>query len=197
MAQLEGIDQFLLSVGRESWDVFKRDALMFVIASLVLMAVSMVTLGILAGPVTVGAIEMIRRAKRGEPLALGILFSRFDTFVPSLIAVVLVGTAIFIGCLLLVLPGLLVALFTPFVMHVLAYESAGGIGAIRRSVELVRDNFLPVFALLIVLGIGQAVGGIVVFGVLLTAPLTLIALTVCYERITGLSRASVPEVLTV
>lgn len=195
MAVSEAIDQFVLSVLRDSWEVFRRDALVFVVASVVLLLVSALTLGILAAPLTIGFIEMVRRGRQGEPLALGLLFSRFDAFVPSLVATTLIFLAVFVGMLLLVLPGLVAALFSAFAMHAIAYEHATGVDSIRRSVELVRENFLPALALVLVVAVAHAIGSAVVFGILLTMPMSLIALTVGYERIAG--PASVGRVITV
>lgn len=187
MAEPEPFDQFVINVVRESWEVFKRDALLFVLAAALLGLVSVLTLGLLAGPVTIGFIEMVRRSRRGEPLAMSMLFDRFDTFVPSLVALVLIAISVTIGMALLVVPGLLVLLFVPYTLHVIAYESSTGITALQRSFDLVKGYFLHTLALLLVISAAHAVGGAVVFGVLITAPLSLIALTLGFERLLAMS----------
>jgi len=194
MAEPETFDQFLISVGRDTWDIFRRDAVLFVVAAVVLSIVAVVSLGFAAGPVTIGFIELVRRSRRQEPLALSMLFSRFDTFVPSLVALVLIGLAVTIGMFLLVLPGLLALLFSTFAFHAIAYEGASGVDSLQRSFELVKGSFLQTAALLFVISVAHAVGGAVLFGVLLTAPLSLIALTVGFERLTA---TSAPEVLRI
>jgi uncharacterized membrane protein len=194
MAAPQAFDEFIVSIGRDTWDTFRREPLMLVVAWLVVVAVSLVSLGLLAGVVSVGYIELIRQSRRGEPVALGVLFSRFDSLVSSALAGFLVFVAVFIGMFLLVLPGLLVALFACFTLHAIAYERVSGIEAIRRSFAVVRANFLNVLVLLLAISVAQAVGGMVVFGVLLTGPLSLIALTLGYERIAG---APVVQTLTI
>lgn len=196
MAEPEAFDQFVSNVLRETWELFRREALLFVVASVVLSVVAVLSLGLVAGPVTVGFIEMVRRSRRGEPLALSLLFSRFDTFLSSLIALVLIAIAVGIGMVLLVVPGLLALLFATWTFHVIAFErDIGAIEAIVRSYELVRAYFVQTIALMLVVSIAHAIGGIVMFGVLLTAPLSLIALTLGYERLIGEEAAG--EVLTV
>lgn len=193
MAEPEAFDEFVLSISRETWDLFRREPVLFVLGSLVVTLVSVFSLGLLAGPVSAGYVEMVRRGRRGEPLAMGLIFSRFDTLVPSAVAFLIIGIAVFIGIFLLVLPGLVVALFTAFTLHVITYENVGGIAAMQRSVAIVRANFIQVLALLLLIAVAHAVGGIIVFGVLLTAPLSLIALTIGYERLAGTT--TVPELI--
>ncbi|MEY4508749.1 MAG: hypothetical protein RLZZ450_871 [Pseudomonadota bacterium] len=194
MTEPEAFDDFVLSIARETWDLFRREPVLFVLGSLVVTLVSVLSLGLVAGPVSAGYVEMVRRGRRGEPLAMGLIFSRFDTFVPTAIAFFIIGIAIVIGAFLLVLPALVVALFTAFTLHVITYENVGGIAAMQRSVAIVRANFIQVLALLLLIAVAHAVGGIIIFGVLLTAPLSLIALTIGYERLAG---AAAPERLVI
>lgn len=187
MPEPEPFDQFVMTVARESWALFKREALLFVLAAALLALVSVLSLGLLAGPVTIGFIEMVRRGRRGEPLAMSMLFDRFDTFVPSLVALVLIAISASIGMALLVVPGLLVLLFVTYTFHVIAYEASTGITAMQRSFDLVKGYFLHTLALLLAISVAHAIGGAVVFGVLITAPLSLIALTLGFERLLAMS----------
>lgn len=191
MAELESFDDFVLSVLRETWDTFRREALVYVLAAVVLSLLSVISLGLLAGPLTIGFIELVRRGRRGELLAVSILFSRFDTWIPSLVALVVIAIAVTIGMCLLVAPGLIAALFSTYTLHAIAYEGVSGIDAIRRSIALVRGSFLPSLALVFLVSVAQAIGGSVGFGVLLTVPLSLIALTLGYERIAGATPSAV------
>jgi hypothetical protein len=185
MAEIETFDEFIQTVVRETWEVFRNDALLFVIAAALAGVLSAVTFGLLAGPLTVGFIELVRRSRRGEPVAVGIVFSRFDTLVPTLIAFVLIVIAVTIGLLLLVIPGVLAALFAAFTLHVIAYEGLPAIDAIKRSFELVRAYFLHTLALLFVVSIAQAIGGMVLFGIVVTMPISLIMMTLGFERLNG------------
>jgi uncharacterized membrane protein len=183
MAQLESFDEFILSVVRDAWGMFRRDALLFVLAGAVWCLLAGLTFGLLAGPLAIGFIDLVRRSRQGEPVALGTLFSRFDAFVPSLVASIVIVIGVALGMLLLVVPGLLVSLFSTYTMHGIAYERLGGIEAIRRSIQLVRTNMVPTLAVVLVLWCLQAVGGVIVIALLVTTPLALIILTLAYERI--------------
>lgn len=184
MAQLESYDDFTLSVVRDAWDTFRRDALVFVLASVALSLTALVTLGLLTGPLTVGYIELVRRSRRGEPISVGVIFSRFDSFVASTVALVLICLAVFLGILLLVVPGLLALVFSTYALPAIAHERLGGVEAIRRSIDLVRAHFVRTLAILVVLWLVQAIGGVVVIALLVTTPFSMILLAVAYERLT-------------
>jgi hypothetical protein len=193
MAELEVFDQFALGVARQTWELFRRDPVMFVVAAAALFLGSVVSLGLLAGPLHVGYIELCRRARRNEPISVGIVFSRFDSLVPSVVAFVIIFVGVVVGMFLLVLPGLLVGIFSAFTLHAIAYENLGGIDALRRSFGLVKDHPAHALALLVMVIILQTIGGAVVFGVVLTTPLALIGLTIGYERLTGVAPALSPS----
>jgi uncharacterized membrane protein len=187
----ESLESFLGAVLAESWELFKKNALVFVLATVVAMLVAGISFGILMGPLFVGLIEIVRRAHRSEPVQVGDVFSRFDSFLPSLIALVLVGLAVCIGSFLLVAPGLLAALFSGFVLHAIAYERLSAIDAIKRSVQIVKDHFMQSIALFVAISIAQAIGGAVVLGLLLVLPLSIIAATIAYERMAAGSPSDV------
>jgi hypothetical protein len=181
----DSLEQLLPAVLRETWDVFKNNALTFAIAALLCAFISALTLGILAGPLFVGFIDLVRRARRAEAVQIGEVFNRFDSFGSSVLATFLIAIAIIVGCSLLVLPGVVVALFSGFTLHVIAYDRASAFDSIKRSIQLVRQHFLPTLALFVIVSVVQAIGGSALLGVLLTLPLGLIAITVTYERLAG------------
>lgn len=182
MPLAEPFDRFVLSVSQDTWEVFRRDPVIFLLASLVGTAISVVTLGLLTVPMFAGTVEMVRASRRGEPLAIGMLFSRMDTLVPGAIAFFIVGLGVVLGMLLLVIPGLVVALFCCWTAHVITYERSSGVDAIRRSVQLVRENLVHTLAVLFAVVVVSAIANMLVVGMLLAAPLTQIALTLAYER---------------
>lgn len=187
MAEIEAFDEFIQNVARDTWEVFRRDALLFVVAGAIYMLLCAVSLGILTGPLTAGFIELTRRSRAGEPGAVSTLFSRFDTFVSTFIAFLLVGIAVVVGFFLLVIPGLVAILFSTYTIHAITYEGSTAVDALKRSIDLVRKNFLHTFGLLLAIAIGQSLGGIVLFGVLLTCPLSIILLTIGFERLSAAS----------
>jgi hypothetical protein len=194
MSEPNSLEQFLLSVLRETWAVFQKNALTFVLAALVATFLSAVTLGILAGPLFVGFIDLVRRARQSEAVQTGELFNRFDSFASSVIATFLIVIAVAIGCSLLVLPGLLIALFSGFTLQAIAYERLSAFDSIKRSVQIVRAHFVNTLVLFLLVSVVQTLGGSALLGVLLTMPLSLIALSLAYEQ---LAAAPAPDLAQV
>jgi hypothetical protein len=191
MAEVEAFDEFTVSVGRETWDTFRREPVLFLIAGVVAMLVSVVTLGVLIGPMTVGYVELVRKVRLGEPVAVSVLFSRMDTLVSSNVALFLIGLAATVGMFLLVLPGLAVIFFSTWSLTVIAYDRAGGVDSLRQSVSLVRAYPMHTLALMFGVFVLHALAGLIVIGTLLAVPLSYIAMAIGYERLTSV-RAAVP-----
>ncbi|HEY6877634.1 MAG TPA: hypothetical protein VI299_06420 [Polyangiales bacterium] len=189
MAEVEAFDQFAAAIARESWQTFRREPVLFVIAGLVTVVCSVVSLGLLIGPLQVGFIELVRKVRAGEPVAVSVLFSRMDTLVSSSVAMLVAGLLCFIGLVMLVVPGLLVMFFFFWSLPAIAYEGLGGIDSLRRSAALTRANTMHTLALLFLVALAHAVGGLIMFGFVLTLPLCTIACALGYERLA----AATPE----
>lgn len=166
-----------------SWDIFKQDFVLFLLATLLTGLVGAVTLGILAAPLGVGMVMMIQRKIAGDPsVSVGDVFKGLSKLVPALLASIVIFIGAFIGTLLLVLPGLFVVFTTAYTFHVMAYEDAGMVESIKRSVRLTLDNALFVLLILVIAGVINAIGSAVFIGALITAPYTAVMLTVAYEE---------------
>lgn len=179
----EPLESFLKGVWNRTWQLFQAQALTFILAGLLMFVIIVVSLGILSGPMFAGYIEMVRKAGRNETVEVSDIFKGFDYFLSSFGATIVLGVAMFIGFLLLFLPGIAVALFTTFTLHAITFERLGVFAAIGRSMRLVRDHFVNVLVLFILVGAAQSIGGSVLLGVILTTPLSIIALTAAFERI--------------
>ena len=169
----------------ESWKLFKDDVVLYVIASLLVLVISVVSLGLLSGPMLVGFIKLVDKRIRGEAGTATDVFDGFSHFAASLVAMILIGIGVFIGCLLLVVPGVIFAFATAFTFHAIALDDAGATAAIGQSYSLVKENLGPALVLLVIVAVLNVIGGSVVFGSLLTTPFTLILMTFAYRRLRG------------
>ncbi len=168
-----------------SWDLFKEDFVLYLLATLLVGLVGAVSLGILAAPLGVGLVMVIRRKIAGDAsVSVGDVFQGLSKLVPSLLAAIGIFIATLIGMVLLVLPGLFVVFVTGYTFHVMAYEDAGMVESIKRSVRVTLDNALFALIILVISGVINAIGGAVAIGVLITAPFTAVMLTVAYEEMT-------------
>ena len=169
----------------ESWELFKDDLVLYVIAALLVLVVSTVSLGLLSGPMIVGFIKLVAKRIRGEEGTATDVFDGFSEFGASLIAMILIGIGVFIGFLLLVIPGLIFAVVTAFTFHAIALDGDGATAAMGRSYSLIKEHLAPCAVLLVIVAVLNAIGGSVVFGSLLTMPFSLILMTLAYQRLRG------------
>lgn len=176
-------EQAIQKIALRSWDVFKKDPVLYIVASLIVAVVGSVTLGILAPPLAVGFIKLTRDRMAGKEVGAGDVFGGLGSFVTSLIVGIIVMIGVMIGSMLLVLPGLAVALVTCFAFHFIAYDDAGIGDALGKSFNLVKDNILPVIIIIVAVGVLNSIGSMVVVGVLLTGPLSMVAMTVAFEEL--------------
>ena len=179
------VEDFALRSLRESWDAFKADPALYILGGALAALVSVLTLGILAGPMIVGFIQIVQRRRRGQSARAGDVRAGRSVFASSFIAFLLFAVAGCIGFALLVVPGLLVMIATCFAFHEIAYRGAHAADALRASYQLARDNLLHVLVVLIGVAVLNSLGGVVVIAILLTAPLGVVWMTVAYELLTG------------
>jgi len=178
-------EAFFRKVAIRTWDAFVQDALLHVLAALLVLVGSALTVGILSGPLIVGYIGTIRKRLRGEPAELTNVLDGLKRFLVSFLTALIIAVAVAVGSFLLVVPGVLAALFCMFALHRVAYEDASVAEALADSFGLVKDHFLNALLLYVSLAILSLAGAAIVVGFLLTLPLTFIALTVAYEEFTG------------
>lgn len=130
------------------------------------------------------------------------LFTRriAPALVSAIIANVIVSLAVMIGFVLLIVPGLFLAVSFTFVVFAIGVEDAGPIEALRRSWELTSGNRWRLFALVLIVGVATgllgSVGSLVsivnqpigqVVSLLITAPLGVLSYGVLADAYVQLS----------
>ena len=107
----------------EAWDLFQNDFVLYILAGLLTIVVSVVSLGLLSGVVSVGFVELVEKRRRGEEGFPTDVFDGFSQFGECLVASVLIGVGILIGLFLFVLPGLLFGLAMLFTYPAIAIDN--------------------------------------------------------------------------
>jgi uncharacterized membrane protein len=185
VTQTQAVQNLVQDSLSEAWEAFKKDAVLYILAGLLATAVTIVSLGLLFAPLTVGQIAIVRKRRRNEVAGVGDVFSGFSSFGASFVAGILVFIGVMIGMFLLVLPGLVFAFFCAFTFHGIAYKNLGAIDAIKASFGLVKSQFMALFVLMLIAIALNFVGGLVWVGGLLTGPFTMVMLTIAYEKLAG------------
>lgn len=121
----------------------------------------------------------------GQRLEISHMFN-FDKYGTVLVASIIVGIASFIGIFLCFVGSIVVAFFTPFYLFFILDKDMGAWDSIVASITLVKDNLGEVFLLLLAVIAAYIVGALLCgIGLLVTAPVALLALTFGYRRLQG------------
>lgn len=174
-----------------AWELTIANIVALVLLTLVMVAVSSVTFGIL-GPVTLAGYtqSLLLLIRHGREPKVQDLFGHMRLFFPLLGFALAVLVAVTVGFLLLLLPGFLVLAAVTFaclyMLPLMTDQRLGLVAAVGESWRLARQGDLVdhVVVVIIVMAI-TAIGGTVYVGVLFTQPLATLFVLSTYEEKTG------------
>lgn len=127
-----------------------------------------------------------------RPVGVGDIFEGFNYFIPTLIASILIGIFTFIGFLLLIIPGLIVASMYKFTYLFIVDKKMGFWEAMQASHAVVRQDYFGFVMFLVLVFLVNVMGFCCLFvGLLVTVPMTFAAITVAYSEIVGFDRRAV------
>jgi hypothetical protein len=198
-------DQFIArpepgSAIRAGWDALKTYFLEFLLATLVIIAVSAISslftrgsgfgsAGIsflinifVTGPVSFGVSYYFLKAMRGDAFELGDIFTAFrENYLQVVLANFLMMMIIGLGFVLLIIPGIILLVRLAFVPYLVMDEKLDAVEAIRASWDLTRDHGMNIF-LLVLVSVFIMIGGLIllVIGVIPAAILVQAAFAAFY-----------------
>lgn len=143
---------------------------------------------------TMGWIYIAIKLMRGDSAEFSDLWSKTDRLVPYFLASLLIGLLVGLGLILLVIPGIILALMYMYVPYIIVDTKAGVMDALKQSSELTKGIRLKLLAFVVVL-IGLNIVGALLFGLglILTIPLSALAQAYVYNRLIGKTETVVVE----
>lgn len=189
---------------RRGFNLYKENITTLLIATFLAGIISVVTAGILAGPMLAGlAIVTLGLVDRVDPKPqVGDIFKGFNFFMQSLVYFILLVVAAFVGKFILgfipFLGPLLSTLYSfalntavLFVIFYITDKKMDVVAAIQKSIDVVKTNFWIFLALAIVAGVVSALGVIAcVIGIVVTAPMYISTIAIVYRDLHPASQAS-------
>jgi uncharacterized membrane protein len=134
--------------------------------------------------VWMGLIRMTLRFVDGDKGELADLFSTFPLILKFLVASVAVGVVVMVGFCLFVIPGIYWSIRLYMFPWVLVDKDVGPFEAMRQSWEMTRGSCWNFFLLALLLGAVNILGMIaLVIGLLITVPLSIVAIGYAYRRL--------------
>jgi uncharacterized membrane protein len=122
----------------------------------------------------------------GRRADLGDIFQGFNYFVPALIAAIVSSIFTTIGCLLCIIPGLVVAAMYQFTYLFIVDKKMDWWPAMKASHEVVKQDYLGFTLFLIAGALLNFVGFLCcIAGILVTFPIYYAAITFAYQEIVG------------
>ncbi len=170
-----------------AWQVFTGHFAPVLVNTLVLIVVSIASLGILAPVVSAGYMQSLLLALREDRKPdVKDLFAHMDLFFPLFGFVALFVILVFIGLVLLVLPGIAILLagayFLVYLLPLMTDQRLGLVEAIKASCRMALEEpiveHIAVVAVLIIL---DSIGTSIVFGTLVTHPYSCLFILSVYE----------------
>ncbi|MHB8788536.1 MAG: hypothetical protein ACYDBT_01515 [Desulfobulbaceae bacterium] len=175
----------------QTWKIFTDFLPAMLLSTLGLIAISIVSMGILAPVAGAGYMQSLLLAVRdNRKPEIGDLFSQMRLFLPLLGFGILVFIAVFIGFIFLVLPGIIMVLalsfFCLYMLPLMTDREMGLIDAIKESSRLAMEEPIAEHLVVVALFIGiTAIGQSFVIGTLFTQPFATLFILLVYELKTG------------
>ena len=179
------------------FNLYKNNFTTLVLAALIALVLSTVSIGILTGPMIAGliiiALQLLRKTEP-KPEA-GAVFKGFSYFLSSFLFTFIWGIAILIGSLVLgwfPIIGQLISLFfvyaaqafLMFGLYLIVDRQMDFWPASQLSIQTVRTNFWPFFGLAAIASIIGSIGALAFgIGVVLTIPIQICILAVAYQEV--------------
>ena len=188
----------------EGFNLYKNNFVILVLASVIALVLSTVTIGILTGPMIAGLIIIaLRLLRKDDPEPeIGVVFRGFNYFLNSFLFTVIWGIAILVGSLIVgwfPIIGQLLSLFVVYTaqaflmfgLYLIVDKQMDFWPASQKSIDTVKTNFWPFFALAAIASIIGSLGALAfVIGIVLTVPIQICILAIAYQEIFGEARPS-------
>jgi uncharacterized membrane protein len=171
-----------------AWNLTLGNVVSLILITLVMVAVSSLTLGILA-PVTLAGYtqSLLQLMRDGREPKVQDLFAHMNLFLPLLGFGIAVFVATAIGFTLLFLPGIFVVVAVTFcciyMMPLMTDKNMGLVDAVKESYAMGRSGELVDHVVVVIIFMAiSMIGGTIFIGVLFTQPLATLFLLSTYEE---------------
>ena len=187
------------------WETFKKNPGGFVGFTLVVFLINVAVAKInqsaspvgtlisllVSGPLNAGFLIVAFKLLKNRATTFGDFFRGFNNFLPLFLVSLVSSVMIGIGFVLLLLPGIYLAVAYTFALPLVLEKKMNFWDAMEFSRKLISKNWFSFFGFAFVLVLVNLAGGLLLgFGLLVTIPLTICAIAAAYADIVGLPPSS-------
>jgi uncharacterized membrane protein len=174
------------------WAMVTADLGNFALISLVFVLVNSVASIVTQGPLQVGMHLFCMKKLFRKPTDIGNLFKGFDFFLPAFVAALIIGVFTFVGILLCIIPGLVVASMYKFTYLFIMDKRMDFWPAMEASHSVVKNDYFGFTLFLITMGLINILGFLCcIVGLLVTIPVSIAAITIAYQECVGFEQRTV------
>jgi len=175
------------------WDLFVKSPGLFIAYTLVVGAITafIPLAGTIIGAVlTAGYYIAARQLDNNRNLKFEDFFESFQLFLPLFLAGLITGLLIAAGFILLIIPGIWLAVATAFVYPIVVFSKLEFWDSIVASIKIVNRKWFHFFLFFIVLVFINFLGALLLgVGLLVTVPLSYLSIYFCFKDVVGFTGA--------
>lgn len=156
-------------------------------------AIGSLIYAIISGPLSAGITIVALKILKQQATTFSDFFRGFQNgkFLQFFLVTIVGGLLILLGLILLILPGIYLAVAYSFAVPLMVDRRLGFWEALETSRKVITKRWFSFFGFLLLLGLVNFVGALLCFvGLLVTAPLTSCAIVAAYRNIMGLNPSS-------
>lgn len=176
----------------KGWEIFRRDMGLFIGYTVIMILIMFVSAFIpfaallVSGPLIAGFFIVAHKINKGEAYEFATFFKGFDFFVQLLLYSLITSIFIVLGFILLVIPGIYLAVAYTFVPLFIVFGKMEFWDGMEFSRKLITKKWWNLFGFVILLGLIN-IAGMLAFGIgiLFTIPLTYCAIYAAFDDIVG------------
>jgi uncharacterized membrane protein len=173
----------------EGWRLVQGDLGNIVLVGLVFILLSGVPF--IQGALIAGFHFYFLKKLLGRNVEFGDLFKGFNFFIPTLVASLLIGLFTFLGTLLCIIPGLVVAAMYKFTFLFIIDKRMDFWPAMQASHAVAKNDYFGFTMFLLLTALVNILGCICcVVGLLVSIPVTFAAITIAYQELVGFDPAT-------
>ncbi len=183
---------------KEAWELFTRQWQTWLLIGLCFFLIAMVLSLTCVGLICMGALQAglyiaAFKQLRGQTPEVRDLFEGFQFFGPTTLLIIISGFLIFLGTLLCIIPGLVLAVWWFFALPLCITHGLGATDAMAMSKQKVQEGFWDIVVLLLIIFAVNFIAGMLPLGqILVGLPIQTLITAVAHRDLFGLEGALPP-----
>lgn len=134
--------------------------------------------------VSIGLVTITLAVCNNKPTDFFDLFSNANLIIKYFVASIVYGIIVFLGCLLLIIPGIILAIRLQFFTYLIVDQNMGPIKALKKSMQITKGSTFSLLVFGVLISLVNTAGVLCLgIGLFAAVPTTLIAIAFVYKKL--------------